>query len=248
MVLSAVRADPDRRRHRLCGGCGDPRAGRHDLAGDALAAAAAAFRPRAGRQRVDRGVRGPGDRGAHRDVPPDVAEPQLPADGRRQAGAGVARDPARDLGDPQRLHRQAGVGNGMVRRGAEHPRPARSGGGNARLVCDRDRRPAADAAAADQGRRAADRGAVADQHRQQLHRKPDYPRHRPDAVDPGAAGQDHPHRPDGGGDRDRARRRRHQPFGARGLLPARPASASVSACRRSSPISSRASSCWRTSR
>ena len=45
------------------------------------------------------------------------------------------------------------------------------------LVCDRDRGPAADAAAADQGRRAADRGAVADQYRQQLHRKPDYPRH-----------------------------------------------------------------------
>ena len=85
------------------------------------------------------------------------------------------------------------------------------------FVCDRDRRLAADAAAADQGRRAADRGAVADQHRQQFRRKPDQPRQRPDAVDPGAAGQDHPHRADGGGDRDRARRRRHQPVGAGGV-------------------------------
>ena len=56
---------------------------------------------------------------------------------------------------------------------------------------------AADAAAADQARRAPDRGAVADQHRQQFRRKPDQPLHRPDALDPGAAGQDHPHRPDG---------------------------------------------------
>ena len=44
------------------------------------------------------------------------------------------------------------------------------------LVCDRDRRLAADAVASDQGRRTVDRRAVADQHRQQLHRKPDYPR------------------------------------------------------------------------
>ena len=248
MVLSAVRADPRRRRHRLCGGCGDPRAGRHDLAGDALAVAAAAFRPRAGRQRVDRGVRDPGDRGARHDVPPDVAEPQLPADGLRQAGAGVARDPARDLGDPQRLHRQAGVDNGMVCRGAEYPRPARSGSGNAGLVCDRDRRPAADAAASDQGRRTVDRGAVADQHRQQFHRKQDYPRQRSDAVDPGAADQDHPHRPDGGA-RSRSRSAPSASIFRRlRSLPARPASASVSACRRSSPISSRASSCWRTNR
>src|SRR4249919_739178 len=80
MVLSAVRADPDRCRHRLCGGYCDPRAGRHALAGDALAIAAAAFRPRAGRQRVDCDIRDPGDRRARHDVPPDMAEPQLPAD------------------------------------------------------------------------------------------------------------------------------------------------------------------------
>ena len=128
MVLSAVRPDPGRRRHRLRGGCGDPRAGRHGVAGNALAAAAAAFRPRAGRQRIDRDICGARDRRARRDVPHDVAKPQLPADGCRQAGAGVARDPAGDLGDPQHLHRQAGVGNGMVHRRVEHPRPARSGG------------------------------------------------------------------------------------------------------------------------
>ena len=40
-------------------------------------------------------------------------------------------------------------------------------------------------------------GAVADQHRQQLRRKPDHPLHRPDAVDPGAAGQDDPAGADG---------------------------------------------------
>jgi len=43
------------------------------------------------------------------------------------------------------------------------------------------------------------------------------PLQRPDAVDPGAAGEDGPHGIAGGGDRDRARRGRHQPFGACGL-------------------------------
>ena len=115
-----------------------------------------------------------------------------------------------------------------------------------RPVVDRARRAAADAAGADQARRAADRGAVADQHRQQFRREPDQSLHRPDAVDPGAAGQDDPDGTDGGrGDRSRSapsastcRRSRYSP--------ARSASVSVSACRRSSPISSRASSCWRT--
>ncbi len=69
-------------------------------------------------------------------------------DGVRQARAGVAGDPARDLGDPQRLHRQAGVGVGVAGGGAEHHRPARSDRRRARFGLDRARRIAADAAAA----------------------------------------------------------------------------------------------------
>ena len=45
-------------------------------------------------------------------------------DGGRQARAGLAGDPARHFGDPQRLHRQAGVAVGVGRGGAEHYRPA----------------------------------------------------------------------------------------------------------------------------
>ena len=86
-----------------------------------------------------------------------------------------------------------------------------------RSGCGRARRAAADAAASDQGRRAVDPRAVADQHRRQFRREPDQPLQRPDAVDPGAAGQDDPLGADGGRDRDRARRGRHQPVGACGL-------------------------------
>ena len=56
------------------------------------------------------------------------------------------------------------------------------------------RRPAADAAAADQARRPAGGGVVAVQCREQLRREPDHAIRRPDAVDPGAAGQDDPAR------------------------------------------------------
>ena len=68
---------------------------------------------------------------------------------------------------------------------------------------DRAWRPAAQSAAADQARRAAGGGAMADQYRQQLRRRPDHPIRRPDAVDPGAAGQDDP----AGADDIRRRRR-----------------------------------------
>src|SRR6266536_2867857 len=76
-----------------------------------------------------RGVRSLGDHRARRHVPFDLAEPQLSARGRRQAGGGVARHPACDLGHPKRLHRQGGVIFSMVRRRPEHHRPARCNGG-----------------------------------------------------------------------------------------------------------------------
>jgi hypothetical protein len=63
------------------------------------------FAARAGRQRLDRGVRLLMIAGARGDAGVDLAEPQLSARGRRQAGAGLADHPPRHLGDPQRLHR-----------------------------------------------------------------------------------------------------------------------------------------------
>ena len=176
LVLSAARAADGGGGDRLRGRHGDPRAGRHDLVRDGLAAAAAAFRPRDGAQRLHRRVRDPGDRRTGRDVPLDLAEPQLPAGGGRQAGAGLAGDPAGDLGDPQRLHRPPGVGVGLGGGGAEHHRPARRGDRCAGFGLGGAGRPAADAALADQARRAADRRPLADQYRQQFRRKPDHPR------------------------------------------------------------------------
>ncbi len=64
----------------------------------------------------------------------------------------------------------------------------------------------------------ADRRPVADQHRQQFRRKPHQPLRRPDAVDPGAAGEDDPDGADGDRDRCRARRGRHQSVGTGGVL------------------------------
>ena len=86
-------------------------------------------------QRLHRGVRDPGDRRA-RDRCTTSTWPSRSylLAGRRQAGAGLAGDPAGHLGDPQRLHRQAGVAVGMAGRGAEHPRPARAGDRSARFV------------------------------------------------------------------------------------------------------------------
>ena len=54
----------------------------------------------------------------------DLAEPRLSARGFRQAGAGLAGHPSRDLGHSQRVHRQAGVAVSLVDGGAQHHRPA----------------------------------------------------------------------------------------------------------------------------
>ena len=70
---------------------------------------------------------------------------------------------------------------------------------------------------ADQVRRAAAAGAVADQPRQQFRRKPHHPLQRPDAVGPGAAGQDDPDRTDGVRHHDRHWHGRHRPLGAGGV-------------------------------
>ena len=61
-------------------------------------------------------------------------------------------------------------------------------------------------------------GAVADQHRQQFRRKPDHAVRRSDAVDPGAAGQDDPAGADGICGRGGDERGRHQSLGAGDLL------------------------------
>ena len=178
-------------------------ADRHDVARDGLAGTAAAVHARAGRQRADGGVRGTDDAGARGHADVDLAEPQLSARCRRQACLRMADHPPRYIGHPQHVYRSAGVAVGVAGGGVEHSRPARAGHRGARLGLDRARRTAADAAAADQARRAAGRGAVAVQYRQQFRGKPDHAIQRPDAVDPGAAGQDDP----AGADDLRGRRR-----------------------------------------
>ena len=194
-------------------------AGRHGHAGDGLAGAAAACSCACWSVSSSTAIFAVLMRaGARHHAGIDLAEPQLYAGGRGQAGAGLAGHPAGHLRDPQRIYGPPGVAVGVAGRGAEHYRPARSRHRCAGFRLDRARRPAADAAAADQARRAADGGAVADQHRQQFPRNPDHPLHRSDAVDPGAAGQDDPARADGVRGRCRDGRGRHQPLGAGGLL------------------------------
>src|SRR6185437_740080 len=137
LVLSAVRPDPGGRRH--CAGAQRrrPRPRRYELAGAALAATAPAFRARDGFQRLDRRVRGADGRQPRHHVAHHMAKPELPVDGRSQARTGVACDPARHLGDPERLHRSPGVDLRLGGRGAKRHWRARLGRRYAGFGCDR---------------------------------------------------------------------------------------------------------------
>src|ERR1700737_5005372 len=88
------------------------------------AGAAAAVHARAGRQRLDRGVRGPDDTGARGHADVDLAQPQLSAQRRRQPCLRMADHPARHLGHSQRIYRPSGVAVGVAGRGPEHSGPA----------------------------------------------------------------------------------------------------------------------------
>ena len=131
LVLSAVRPDPGRRRHRLCGDAAIrarvdmtslamrwPLPLRHFARVLVASASTAVFAILVIAARIMM---------YHSTWP----SRSYLLDGGRQAGAGLAGDPADHLGHPQRLHRQAGVAVGVAGRGAEHHRPARAGDGDA---------------------------------------------------------------------------------------------------------------------
>ena len=247
MVLSAVRADPGRRRHRLRGGCRDPLAGRHGVAGNALAAAAAAFRPGAGRQRLDRDIRGADDRLARRDVPHDLAKPQLSAEVAAKLALAwlvirLVTSVIRNAFIVKLVSVSAWLVAALSILGQLDPAVDRSIGfdrvGGLRLTPLLLIKLGALLIVALWLTNIASNFAES-----RITRSSDLTpsiqvllvkmiRHRPDGVR----------------DRDRARARSASTSRRSRSFPARPASASVSACRRSSPISSAASSCWRTNR
>ena len=219
MVLSAARPDAGRRRDRVCRRRRDSLADRHDLARAGLAGAAAAVHARAGRQRLDRGVRGADDAarvidgGTRPGRAAAICSRSPPSSRFAWLVIRLVTSVIRNAFIVRLVSLSAWLVAALSILGQLDPVDRR-----ARLGLDRARRPAADAAAADQARRAAGRGAVADQHRQQFRGKPDHAIQRPDAVDPGAAGQDDPAGADGLRRRGRDERGRHQSLGAGDLL------------------------------
>ena len=218
MALSAIGADPDRRRDRARRGSRDSFPNRHDLIRDGLAGAPSAVYPRTGRQRADSGVRATDSAGARGDAGLDLAEPQLSAERRRQPGVRVADHPPLYLGHTKPVVCPAGLGLRVAGSGAKHPRSARTDHRRAGLGVDRAWRPEAYAPAADQTRRTADCGAVVDQHPLQLCGKPDHAIRRSYALDPGAADQDDPACADDLCGCGRLERGWDQPLGAGDLL------------------------------
>ena len=181
---------------------------------------------------------------------PDLgrAPAHLHSSGRRQSRHRlVGHQPAGGT-DPQQADQPHRRGDGLDHRGAQHPQPARRHRGSARRPRHRARRLADHAAARAQDRGAAGGGALGGNHDQQLPRPPRQERVRADAVDPGAARQAHPHRDDGGRRGHRDELGRASTCRCWRCSPVRSASASASACRRSSRTSSAASFCWPTSR